>query len=156
MNRLVITLPLPSKACAQNSHVGYHERARHTKHDRILAAEAAKLAMLGTGWKAGPTIVEVEYNIVLWRSRHIALGRTKAEASRRAAMMRQSRKYPAYAPQDPQNAVGAAKAYIDGLVDAGVLEADDYGHVLSFTGSVVCDPTRDPGVTITLTKAVGK
>lgn len=53
-----------------------------------------------------------------------------------------------YAPRDAGNAVAAFKPGFDGLVDAGVMDDDDWAHM--WLGDVNLDPASGPFVVVTI------
>jgi crossover junction endodeoxyribonuclease RusA len=92
-----VILTLPPSACSQNSRCHWSERARATSAYR-KEAWAMFLQAKPRDWTRRPVKLQV----------HMRYGR----GSR------------GYKPQDVQNAIGALKAAIDGMVDAGIVPDD--------------------------------
>lgn len=155
MNAVVVVLPLPSIGCAQNRHSNRFERQEHTKHDRNVASRTVKTLGVSADWSPEGTFsLSIEVNTVTWVDRYRAQGFKRKDAQARSRMMR-SKKFSNYMPDDVQNAIGATKAFCDGLVDAGLIKDDSKRYLVEVTGRIVTDSSRDPGVVLTLTRTGG-
>ncbi len=121
MTSITIDLPLPSPALHQNARVHHMARARATKDARGTARLCALSAL---GRAAAPK----------WTA-------CKVRCDFRFATKRR---------RDRQNLIGAMKASVDGIVDAGIMH-DDSG-IVDFRTTIEA-PSKDPGVTITIERA---
>lgn len=95
--KFTCVLPLPSRDVSQNARGHWSKLARATQQARMLAKHRFRSAKPGD-WIQQPVRLEVVY-----RCPYGSRG---------------------YCPRDAQNAIGALKAAIDGMVDAGVVPDD--------------------------------
>jgi hypothetical protein len=98
-----IRIPPPPKALAPHANGNSHfPKSKATKEHR----EIAKLCSLGLKKMPGAVRVEIVWNMAPDRN--------------------------AYHPLDIQNAIASLKAAMDGVVDAGVIGADNHRTVIGF------------------------
>ncbi len=123
---ITLRLPLPPRGCSKN---GY-------KHWRTVSA-----ARRGYREECG------------WEARAAWARTTEPPAVKRIVSLMFGTKHPdgRYAPKDVPNAIYAASALFDGLVDAGMLVDDS--HQWMQLGSVAIDSTRGPFVLVTIEEA---
>lgn len=106
--RLVVTVPPPEPGCAQNTRKHWRVRHRADKLARTVAQLYAHSAVVSASWQ---TADRVRIHIDWYMARVTGF---KAKC---------------YHPLDIQNALGALKSTIDGLVDGGVVVSDSHKHV---------------------------
>lgn len=107
---LVFEVPLPPTGCSPNGqHGSAFEKARARSSYRETVRYEALNALRRARWRK-PAAVRVSLEFATGRSPVWPDG--------------------LYRPKDPGNAVSAAKALLDGLVDAGVVDDDDWAHMV--------------------------
>lgn len=124
MNPFTVTVPLPHANCSPNARLHWGEKARATSAARKCAWYWFQRG-LPVGWEQVPVMLEVRYH-----------------CPRSAA---------GYRPRDIQNAIGALKPMVDGMVDAGVVPDDSRQWVE--WGAFTLDRRKNgeaPGVHITV------
>lgn len=125
----LVEVPLPPQGVQQNNRRHWRATASATKKYREDCASAAKFAMSFKEFKGFTVPVEI--------SADFFMALTPQERKLKdavAAARKEGKKVPApkpvhYRPRDIGNAVGALKAAIDGLKDAGMFADDDHKHV---------------------------
>jgi Holliday junction resolvase RusA-like endonuclease len=125
----LVEVPLPPQGVQQNNRRHWRDTAAATKQYREDSAKAARLAMQSEGFDGftGPVTVSATF----------FMGLTQQERTRKTAVAeakKQGKKAPKqkpliYRPRDVGNAIGALKAAIDGLKDAGLIREDDNKHL---------------------------
>jgi hypothetical protein len=102
-----IVLPLPPVDCKQNTHKHWRQKGAAIK---LYRQEAMLLTMAAKPWVpfAGPVVVSHEWFMHVPHKEQIGLVPKR------------------YRPLDIGNAIGALKAAIDGIVDAGLIPGDSH------------------------------
>lgn len=121
IQRFTCVLPLPSRGVSQNARGHWSKLARAIKDERRRAAWHFRIAR-PAGWI--PQAVRLE---IVYRCPFGSVG---------------------YCPRDTQNAIGALKAAIDGMVDAGIVPDDSARWVTWGEFRLVRD--GEPGVHVTV------
>lgn len=121
---LEIELPLPPREASPNNHASRLARRRALAGYRWLVGALARQALERSSWPIAP---------------RVRLSLTYRLAGGRDGF---------YRPNDPANALAAAKPLIDGLSDAGLIEDDSWRWLE--IGSIRCDRDAGPGVLVQL------
>lgn len=111
-------ISLPPRNCAQNAHAREFARASAEKCYRELVAHSAQWLP----FYAEHVIIDATFFVA---------GKGNADGL--------------YRPQDVQNAIGALKAAIDGIVDAGLIPGDSRKHVSWGCVSILPDSLMQKG-----------
>lgn len=121
-NRLVISLPLPSRALNPHPKGSWRPKADATRKARAFSKEVCRTMMQVSGMAP---FTRAGYTIAFY------CDQAKARIQK------------GYCPRDDGNAVQAVKAYVDGCVDAGIV-ADDSAKNLKLKG-VEIYPSSESG-----------
>lgn len=142
---MTFSLPLPHRLASPNGRPHPIAKSKAVKEMRQTAAAEARHMMTVHGWEPiGNALVTYVFNGITQSDYAATFGpkvRPSSVASYKAA--RKGR----YLPRDADNALGACKAYTDGLRDAGAIRGDEHSRA-SFAVRFKNDPCALPGVTV--------
>lgn len=123
ITRITISVPLPPAGCAQNTHCHWRSKAKDVK----IAREEAFNAGMGALIDHGP----IDNTVIVHHTWYMA--RDGSEKPKR------------YRPLDEGNAIGALKATIDGLVEAGLLANGDSHTWVKWGNGLLFRTAKDHG-----------
>lgn len=119
-DRLVIHLTLPGRGVSSNHHGHFGKRAKDAAQWRMEAYLRAKSALASAAAAGDPFTAERIRVWAVW-----FMGGPRLSSGGKPVKVSDGR----YRPLDASNAAHALKPAIDGLVDAGVVPADDHSRV---------------------------
>lgn len=120
---ITVTVPLPPQGCAQNCHKHWRAKAKDVKLAREEAFNAAMEQLVAHGPITKPVLIHHTWY----------MARDENEKPKR------------YRPLDEGNAIGALKATVDGIVEAGLLSKGDAHTWVKWGNGLLYRAAKDHG-----------